>query len=99
MFVQSSEQLFRRGRGGDCLVEDDVRCADLFPIEILVGAVVRAEGRAGQRHTGKKAAGAGVGEDLGAQGGIGFGGSVATYGTGGRGGVAADFDLAGEPVR
>src|SRR6266702_170612 len=84
-FLQGGEEDFCAWEHGDGVLEDDVFRADGCAIEFLVAVVVGTEGGAFERDARKEAAGAGVGEDFGAEGDVAFGGSGASDGTGGGG--------------
>ena len=71
-FFQSGQQHFCAGQHRYGVLEDDVFGADFFAVEIFVGAIVGAECGAFEGDAGKKATGAGVGENFGAHGDIGF---------------------------
>src|SRR5580658_658952 len=94
---RSQQQLGRRG----CrhrTIENDVLCAYVFSVQALVCVIVRAKSRARERDPGKQSASAGIGEDLGAQGYVGLGGSGPAHWTRGSGGIAPQLDLTDEDV-
>src|ERR1700741_4440993 len=96
MGVKRLEKKPRGRRRRNSAFQNDVFRADLLSIERLVGAVVGAKRGAGEGNTGEQAPRAGVGEDFGAKGDVGFSGGIAAYRSGGSGSVSTYFHFAAE---
>src|ERR1700733_5197777 len=78
------------------MLEDNLLCCQIFPVEILVRFIIDSQSRTLERYTGKKSTGARVREDLRPHGNVRFGGSVTSHRTSGSGGICAELYLAGE---
>src|SRR5215472_9735913 len=93
LVVQVGDQFLRGGWHGNGTFEDDILGVNVFFIEGSIGFVVGAYRGASQRDPGEEAAGAGVGKNLRAQGDVGGGFGVATFGACGGRGICAELDL------
>ena len=94
--VQDVQKRHGIGRDRHIAAFYDLTGVDLAAIELLVRVAVRAQRRTLERHPGKEAPGARVGQDLCPHDDIRGGAGVAPFRTGGGGSVGSELHLAAE---